>query len=124
MNPCRGSWLRGSRGHQVVTVPRAGWSGLGNGELLRRASGPFDVLVTGDQNLEYQQNLRGLQLAIVVVAAHDNRVETFLALSQRILEGIASAQPGTVTRVERSGRSFTRELPSIWRSARSRAARL
>jgi hypothetical protein len=72
---------------------------LGNGELLRRASGQFDVLITGDQNLEYQQNLRGLQLAIIVVAAPNNRVETFLALSNRILEAIASAKPGTVTRV-------------------------
>ena len=86
-------------GHQVVTVPRAGWAGLGNGELLRRAAGQFDVLVTGDQNLEYQQNLRGLQLAIVVVVAPNNRVETFLALSERIAAAIASAQTGTVTRV-------------------------
>jgi hypothetical protein len=86
-------------GHRVITVPRAGWAGLGNGELLRRASGQFDVLVTGDQNLEYQQNLHGLQLAIIVVVAPNNRVETFLALSNRILEAIASAKPGTVTRV-------------------------
>jgi hypothetical protein len=80
-------------------VPRAGWSGLHNGELLRRASGQFDVLVTGDQNLEYQQNLSSLQLAIVVVVAPNNRVETFLALAERILAAIASARPGTVTRV-------------------------
>ena len=86
-------------GHQLVTVPRAGWSGLRNGELLRRASGQFDVLVTGDQSLEYQQNLNSLQLAIVVVAAPNNRVETFLALAERILAAIASARPGTVTRV-------------------------
>ena len=89
-------------GHQVVTVPRAGWAGLRNGELLRRASGQFDVLVTGDQNLEYQQNLRGLQLAVVVVVAPNNRVETFLALSERILAAIASTQPGVVTRVAAS----------------------
>lgn len=86
-------------GHQVVTVPRAGWAGLRNGELLRRAAGQFDVLVTGDQKLEYQQNLRGLQISIVVVVAPNNRVETFLALAERILEAIASARPGTVTRV-------------------------
>ncbi len=44
-------------GHEVQTVQKHGWSGLKNGELLRRASAEFDVLVTGDQNIEYQQNL-------------------------------------------------------------------
>lgn len=83
-------------GHEVSTVAGADWAGLRNGELLRRATGRFDVLVTGDQNLEYQQNLCTLALAIVVVAAPDNRVGT---LSQRILEAIAVARPGTVTRV-------------------------
>lgn len=86
-------------GHEVSTVPRAGWAGLPNGELLRRADERFDVLITGDQNLEHQQNLRALRLAIVVVAAPNNRVETFLALSERILEAIATSRPGTVTRV-------------------------
>lgn len=57
------------------------------------------MLVTGDQNLEFQQDLRGLRLGIVVVAAHNNRVETFLGLSGRILEAIAVSRPGTVTRV-------------------------
>jgi hypothetical protein len=86
-------------GHEVVTVPRRGWAGLRNRELLRRAAEEFDVLVTGDQNLEYQQDLRGLRLGIVVVAAPNNRVETFLELSGRILEAIAVSRPGTVTRV-------------------------
>ena len=86
-------------GHEVLTVPRAGWSGLRNGELLRRAAGRFDALVTGDQSLEYQQSIGALQLAIIVVAAPNNRVETFLALAERILDAIAAARPGTVTRV-------------------------
>lgn len=41
-------------GHEVQTVQQRGWSGLKNGELLRKASEEFDVLITGDQNLEYQ----------------------------------------------------------------------
>ena len=44
-------------GHEVRTVQRLGWAGLKNGELLHRASGKFDILITGDQNLEYQQTL-------------------------------------------------------------------
>lgn len=86
-------------GHEVVTVPRAGWAGLRNGELLRRAADEFDVFVTGDQHLEHQQNLSGLSLAIVVVVAPNNRVDTIVALAGRILEAIASARPGTATRV-------------------------
>lgn len=86
-------------GHEVATVPRAGWSGLRNGELLRRASGQFDILVTGDQSLEYQQNLSTVPIAIIIVMAQNDRVETFLALADRILAAIASARRGTVTRI-------------------------
>lgn len=42
-------------GHEVRTVRQAGWTGLGNGELLRRAADQFDVLVTGDRSLEHQR---------------------------------------------------------------------
>jgi hypothetical protein len=83
----------------VETVPRRGWSGVENSELLRRAATEFDVLVTGDQNLEYQQNLAGLTLAIVVVVAPDNRVETYASLAPAILQAIGSVKPGAVTRV-------------------------
>jgi hypothetical protein len=86
-------------GHEVTTVTREGWAGLRNGDLLRRASGTFDVLVTGDQGLEYQQNLSSVRLGIVVVAAANNRVETFLVLAPRILEAIEAVQPGAVVTV-------------------------
>jgi hypothetical protein len=91
----------GSRlvGHEVLTVPRAGWAGLRNGELLRRAASEFDVFVTGDQGLEYQQNLVSLEIAIVVVVARDNRVATYLDLAERILIAVDSATIGSITRV-------------------------
>jgi predicted nuclease of predicted toxin-antitoxin system len=46
-------------GHEVQTVQSRGWAGLKNGELLRLASAEFQALLTGDQNLEYQQNMAG-----------------------------------------------------------------
>ena len=47
-------------GHQVRTVQQQGWGGVGNGELLRRAADAgFEILLTADQNLMYQQNLAG-----------------------------------------------------------------
>lgn len=53
--------------HTVSTAYEKGWAGLTNGELLAVAEEGFDVLITTDQNLRYQQNLAGLQLAILVL---------------------------------------------------------
>ena len=86
-------------GLDAVTVPEQGWRSMKNGELLRRASGQFDVFVTADQNLEYQQNVAALPLAIVVVVAASNRLEAYMPLAKRLSEAVRSARPGTVTRV-------------------------
>ena len=64
------------KGHEVQTVPRRGWAGVRNGELLRRAATEFDVFVTVDQNLQHQQNLSRFPVAVAVLAVHDNRIET------------------------------------------------
>jgi len=80
-------------------VPRLGWAGLRNGDLLRRANPEFDAFISGDRSLEYQQNLSDVQLRIVIVVAPDNRVETITALAPRILAALDSTQPGQVARV-------------------------
>jgi hypothetical protein len=49
--------------HEVKTVAELGWAGVKNGELLRLAAAAFDVLITVDRNLEYQQSFAGLSLA-------------------------------------------------------------
>jgi predicted nuclease of predicted toxin-antitoxin system len=54
-------------GHGVVRAAQRGWSGIRNGDLLARAEGEFDALVTTDQNLAYQQNLKGRRIAILVL---------------------------------------------------------
>jgi hypothetical protein len=54
-------------GHDVSTAYELGWTDLGNGALLAAAEGKFDALITTDQNLRYQQNLAGRQLAILVL---------------------------------------------------------
>ena len=56
-------------GHDVTSVPKVGWSGIRNGDLLRQAEGLFDVLVTMDRGIHHQQNLDGLRLAIVTLRA-------------------------------------------------------
>ena len=61
-------------GHQVTTVQAVGWSGTKNGELLRRAHGRFDVLVTMDRGLQYQQNLQNLSLGVLIIRVPSNRM--------------------------------------------------
>ena len=87
------------RGHEVTTVQRLGWAGTRNGELLRRASQEFQVLVTGDQGFQFQQNLAGVNLGVVIIAARDNRVETVVGLAERVLEAVNLVQPGQIVRI-------------------------
>ena len=67
-------------GHEVRTVVEMGWAGKQNGELLRLLTAEhFAVFLTTDQNLRYQQNFRGLQVAVVVLVAPTNRLDDLLA---------------------------------------------
>ncbi len=76
----------------IRTVQDMGWTGTKNGELLRRAEAEFDVFVTADQQLRYQQNLSGRKLAIVVLPT--NQVRIVVILLPAIEEGVRRAQPG------------------------------
>ncbi len=57
------------------TVPEMGWASKENGELLRLAQSRFDVFVTTDQRLSYQQSVAGVAIAVVVLVARRNKVE-------------------------------------------------
>ena len=78
---------------------QAGWAGLGNGNLLRRAVGQFDVLVTGDRNLEYQQNRADLPIPVVVLVAVSNRIESLRPLVPELLQILARIGPGQILHV-------------------------
>jgi predicted nuclease of predicted toxin-antitoxin system len=69
-------------GHEVSTVQRCGWSGIKNGKLLALAATKFDVFLTMDGNLEYQQNLSKLPIAVLVVTAVSNRMEHLVPVVQ------------------------------------------
>jgi hypothetical protein len=85
------------RGHQVRTVQQQGWNGLGNGELLRHASaGGFEIFLTADQNLQFQQNLAGSPLGAIVLIAKSNKIEDLLPLVPSALAAIRDIQPGEV----------------------------
>ena len=85
--------------HAVRSVQEMGWSALKNGELLRRAAGQFDVFITTDQNLQYQQNLRSLPIAVAVLVARSNRIQSLKPLVPELLSALASLQPRTIFRI-------------------------
>lgn len=87
-------------GHDTRTVAEMGWSGTKNGPLLRRAAQEFDVFVTVDQGIEYQQNLAGVDLAVVVMVAPSNDIDDLRPLMPRVRSAVEQAAPGQVVRVE------------------------
>jgi predicted nuclease of predicted toxin-antitoxin system len=86
-------------GHEVRTVAATGWSGVENGELLRLAAERFDVVITADRNLEHQQNLRTLPVAVVVLAASTNRLESLAPLVAELLELLKTLPPRRLVRI-------------------------
>lgn len=86
-------------GHDVATVHSLGWSGVKNGELLRRARTVCEVFVTLDRNLEFQQNIKALPFGIVVVRSVSNRMAHLVPHVGSILEAIDRIAPGGVERV-------------------------
>lgn len=86
--------------HDVSTVGEQGWRGVLNGELLRRAEGAhFEVFVTGDRNLEYQQTLAGRAFGVVVVFPRRLKMEYLMPLAPAIRDAVDSVGPGHVVHV-------------------------
>jgi hypothetical protein len=76
-----------------------GWTRLSNGALLRKAAPHFDALLTADQNIEFQQNLRTLPMAVVVLVSDTNRVESLEPLVAQVLRVLETLQPKVLVRV-------------------------
>jgi predicted nuclease of predicted toxin-antitoxin system len=80
-------------GYEAVTVAYQGWAGISNGALVAAAEqAGFDVMITADQGLNYQQNLKGRALAVVVLST--NRNSLVIENAMRVLSAIDAAQPG------------------------------
>lgn len=85
-------------GHEVATVIEARWSGVENGELLRLAATKFDIFVTADQNLQYQQNLSALPITVAVLVARDNKLESLRGPASELLSRIDLVPRRTLVR--------------------------
>jgi hypothetical protein len=83
-------------GHDVRTARQMGWTGFKNGELLTLAAAQFDVFVTVDRNLSFQQNLVSLEIAVIVLQAKTNRLADLKPLVPSLPVSIVSVPPGTV----------------------------
>lgn len=89
-------------GHEVATVVEAGFGGLENGELLRAASADYDVLITVDQNLPYQQNVRSLQIAVLVIVAGGMTYDDLKPLTPKVLETLKLIRAGEVVAISKT----------------------
>jgi predicted nuclease of predicted toxin-antitoxin system len=86
-------------GHTWETVRQRGWKGLDNGKLLAVAAADFDVLLTADRNMEYQQNLTRLPIAVLVVLARSNRVEDLTRAIPAVLDELRQLPPRAFRKV-------------------------
>ncbi len=87
------------RGHECCTVQEAGWAGKQNGELLSLAETAFDVLVTVDTNLRYQQNLMDRRIAIVVLQSSSNRLDHLRQFFPACVAALDKIKPGEIVLV-------------------------
>jgi predicted nuclease of predicted toxin-antitoxin system len=91
---------RALSGHYAISVQRMGWSGVRNGELLALAEkNQFDVFLTGDRNLMFQQNTTQCRIAVVVLEAPGIQLHLTLPLMPKVLALLSSLRPGQVVRV-------------------------
>lgn len=86
-------------GHECRTVAACGWAGKKNGELLSLAEPQFDVLITLDKNIPYQQDLKVGRIAILIVRAPSNRLQDLLPVIPGCLAALRNIKPGQVVRV-------------------------
>lgn len=82
------------QGHFVRTVPQMGWATIKNGELLALAEKEFDVFITVDRNLSFQQNLSKFSIAVLVLRATSNRLADLKPLAPKVLSTLPSLIKG------------------------------
>ena len=85
--------------HEIRSVAAMGWAGKRNGELPQLAASDFDALLTADQNLEHQQNVGALPIAVVVLVAPTNRIESLRPLIPTLLRTLGTLAPRQLVRV-------------------------
>ena len=97
--PRKVKYLSAEGGHECETVRDAGFSGKENGELLALAEGQFDVFVTIDKNIRYQQNMTGRNIAILIIRPASNDLDDIRPHVPHALIALQSLKPGQLVEV-------------------------
>jgi predicted nuclease of predicted toxin-antitoxin system len=85
-------------GHQCMTAQQRGWGGIKNGDLLGLAESEFELFITADQNIRYQQNLAGRSIAILELST--NKLRRLCAAAALIQSAAATMKPGEFRHLE------------------------
>ncbi len=85
---------------EIKTVPQAGWAGLKNGNLMKLAEAEFDVFITVDRNLSFQQNLPKFNIAVLVIRSKSNRLEDLQPFAPQIIEILPKLEKGEAVFIE------------------------
>jgi predicted nuclease of predicted toxin-antitoxin system len=83
----------------IRTVQEEGWGSFKNGQLLRRAETMFEVLVTADRRMQFQQNLASFSIGVVVIVTPRLRLQTLRTVIEPLRAAIASVQPGEIVTI-------------------------
>ena len=86
-------------GHEVQTVEQAGLKELKNGELILQPSSRFQVLITVDQNLPFQQNTTASTIAILILVGRSNRYSELKMLAPKALDVLRTIKAGEIVRI-------------------------
>jgi hypothetical protein len=89
-------------GHDATTVRAQRWSALRNGVLLRAAvEAGFEVFITNDSSIEFQQNVARIGIAVIAIVGFRNRMEDLKPLLPRIIEALTTIKPGQLITISR-----------------------
>ena len=87
---------RALSGHECASVQKMGWGGIKNGNLLALAQEKFDVFLTADRNLSFQQNTTKFHIAVVVLVAGSTQLQKMLPLMPKVLAALPHLKAGQV----------------------------
>jgi len=83
-------------GYEIDTVPKKGWAGIKNGKLLKLAEQEFDVFITVDRNLAFQQNVQKINIMIVVLTGLGTRLKDLQPIIPELLEQLKIIKRGEI----------------------------
>ncbi|MBK9528620.1 MAG: DUF5615 family PIN-like protein [Acidobacteria bacterium] len=98
IDECVPSIVKRIADRNIVSVQEMGWAGIKNGELLKRVAAEFDVFITSDKNLRYQQNLSAFDLSIILLPS--NQVPVVRSLLPKIDSALGEMQPNNFVEIE------------------------